>query len=368
MKPPVQGSSVGVVGASSLLGKEVLAVLKERNFPVARLVAAEDVEGEPDIPVVDLREGFEPSIADERLGEEDFDVVFVAAPPVPVSSKSQPGSQEPFLRSPSQLAQAAHCTVIDISDGLANEPGGIVRIPFLEHGRVQSSTQKPESPCRYLVSAHPAAIVLSGLLTRLASSFSVAIAAAQVFIPASEIGPQAVDELQRQTSSLLTFQKLPEAVFGRQLAFNLLPRFGRKKGAALTRIENRIHHQLRAYLAAQAGSGERVPVPALRVVQAPVFHSLAVSLYVETAQPASVEEIERALWQERMTIVRLREPAPSQADSSGSADIQVDAVQRDASHANGAWIWAVADNLRLAAVNAIEIAEVERSHARAARP
>lgn len=369
MKPSAQGSSVGVVGASSLLGKELLAVLKERDFPVSRLVTAEDDEGEPDIPVLDLRERVEPSIADEILGEKDFAVVFVAAPPLPFSNKSQPGSQASFLRSPSRLAQAAHCTVIELCDGLSGEPCGKVRIPFLERAGIQHPTLQPVSPGRHFISAHPAAIVLASLLLRLASRFTVATAVAQVLSPVSEIGPKAVDELQRQATSLLTFQKLPDAVFGRQLAFNLLPRIGRgrKQGSALTQMESRIHHQLAAFIAAQAGSGERLPVPALRVVLAPVFHSLAVSLYVEIAEPASVEDIERSLAQERMTIARLREPAPSQADASGSSDIQVDAVQRDASRANGAWIWAVADNLRLAAVNAVEIAEVERGHAQAQR-
>ncbi len=360
MRPPARDSSVGVVGASSLLGKELLAVLKERNFPVSRLVTAEDDEAEPDMPVVDLREGFEPSIADESLGEKDFDVVFVAAAPRPFPDSAQGTGPAPFLRSASQLARTQTCTVIDLGDGLAGEPAGRVSIPFLERAGGQPQTSQPGG--HHFTSAHPAAIVLSSLLTRIGSSFQVENAVAQIFAPASEIGPQAVDELQRQTSNLLSFQKLPEAVFGRQLAFNLFPRFGhsRQKTAPLGQMENRIHQQVSAYLAAQAPARGRIPVPAIRVLQAPVFHSVAVSLYVETVQPASVEEIERALAQERMTITRLREPAPSPADASGSNDILIDAVQRDASHPKGAWIWAVADNLRLAAVNAVEIAEVER--------
>lgn len=363
MKSPARGSSVGVVGASSLLGKELLAVLKERNFPVARLVTAEDDEVEPDVPVLDLREGFEPSSADESLGDKDFDVVFVAAAPLPLSSKSQPGGQPPFFCSASQLAKAAHCTVIDASYGLTGERGGEVRIPFLERAGSPNSELQSKPSGDYFISANPAVIVLSGLLMRLAARIPLEAAVAQVFVPASEIGPQGVDELQRQTSSLLTFQKLPEVVFGRQLAFNLLPRLGhgKQKGGALAQIETRIHQQLTGFLAAQGGSGHEIPSPALRLVQAPVFHSVAVSLYVETEAPASVEEMESALAQERMKVTRLREPAPTQVDVSGSDDILIDAVQRDASHKNGAWIWAVADNLRLAAVNAVEIAEAERA-------
>jgi aspartate-semialdehyde dehydrogenase len=366
MKPPAQGSSVGVVGASSLLGKELLAMLKERNFPVSRLITAEE-DDEPEVPVLDLREGFEPSIADENLSERDFDLVFVAAPPHSVTEKSKAGAEAPFLRSSSQLAKATRCTVIELGDGLAGESAGRVRIPFLNQ---KGTTRKTTPAGRHFLSPHPAAIILSGLLVRLSSRFPLASVVAQVFAPASDVGPQAVDELQRQTSSLLTFQKLPEAVFGRQLAFNLLPRLGtsRKKIGELAQAETRIHQQVAEYLAENAPSKIAIPLPALRLVQAPVFHSVAVSLYVETAKPASVEELESALAQERMMVTRLREPAPSQVDASGSNDILIDAVQRDASHKNGAWIWAVADNLRLAAVNAVEIAEAERGLYQSSNP
>ena len=294
MKPPRQGFTVGVVGAVSLLGKELLAVLKERHFPVARLVAAEDEEGEPAMPVVDLREGFEPSIAEEALDEEEFDFVFVAAPPRPSAAKPGKSPDDaPFLRSAAKLARTAHGTVIDLGAGLAGEPGGVVRIPFLERGRagvpkIAQGTRAGKN--RYIVSADPATILVSSLLLRLAAHFTLTSAVAQVFSPASEIGPQAVEELQRQTASLLSFQKVPEEVFGQQLAFNLLPRIGRgrAKGAALAAVENRLREQLCSYLAG------RVPMPALRIFQAPVFHSVALSLYVETAKGASVKALTEA--------------------------------------------------------------------------
>jgi aspartate-semialdehyde dehydrogenase len=359
MKTPAHGFSVGVAGAASLLGKELLAVLKERDFPVARMVTAEDEEAEPDMPVVDLREGFQPAIAEENLAEKDFDVVFVAAPLKARGEKSHAAPGPPFLRSPDQLARAARCTVIDLCDGLADQPGGVVRVPFLEYAGALSRPSEPARPGGYYVSAHPATIVLAALLSRLAARFTLTAAVAEVFFPASEIGPPAVDELQRQTSSLLTFQKLPQSVFGRQLAFNLLPRYGSAKATALEAIESRIHRQLGAYL------GGRVIPPAVRVVQAPVFHALALLLYVETSGPAPVETLEQALKGPRVALTRLREPAPSQAEASGSTDILVDAVARDSSRAQGAWIWAVADNLRLAALNATEIAEVARQPVRA---
>jgi aspartate-semialdehyde dehydrogenase len=361
MNTPAQGLSVGVVGASSLLGKELQAVLKERNFPVARLVTAENDETELAMPVVDLREGFQPALSHEELEEGDFDVVFVAAPPRSASGKSDDNRPSPFLDSADRLARAAPCTVIDMSGALAGQPGEVVRVPFLEPLAPRPRASVSARPAGFYVSAHPAAIILGALILRLARRFTLTSAVAAVFASASEIGPQAVDELQRQTTSLLTFQKIPQVVFGSQLAFNLLPRFGRArtKGATLAGIEQCVHRQLSALLGAQA------PMPAVRVFQAPVFHSLAVSLYVETRDDVSLEDLERALKGPRLTLARLREPAPSQAEASGSSEIQVDAIARDQARARGSWIWAVADNLRLATLNAIEIAEGAHKQARA---
>jgi len=55
MKPGQEGYRVAVVGASSLLGKELLGVLEERQFPVSRLVTFDSEEDEPELPIIDLR-------------------------------------------------------------------------------------------------------------------------------------------------------------------------------------------------------------------------------------------------------------------------------------------------------------------------
>ncbi len=352
-----EGYRVGIVGSSSLLGREILAVLKERDFPVSRLVTSDLDEDDLSLPVVDLREGFEPLIADENLGESELDFVFLAARLPEVAPAA--GSSPLFLRSAGQLARATRCTVIDACGALGREPGGLVRVPFLEPHPRRPAGHAP-SP-QYFVSVHPAAIAVCVVLLRLAGRFKLERAVAHVFAPVSEIGSKAIEELQKQTTSLLSFQKLPHAVFGQQLAFNLLPRLsGRQASGALhAELERRIQDQVREYL------GERAPVPALRLIQSPVFHSLALSLYVETREPVSPSRLAEALAGERVTLRRASEQAPSQVEAADSSEILVDAVTPDAGRPEGIWIWAVADNLRLAAVNAVDIAEGVRAPARA---
>ena len=84
---------------------------------------------------------------------------------------------------------------------------------------------------------------------------------------------------------------------------------------------------------------------------------MALSLYVETAEKVAPEVVGHALEGDPIHVRRISQLAPSQVEATGSSDILVDAISSDADQPRGIWIWAVADNLRLAAVNAVEIAE-----------
>jgi aspartate-semialdehyde dehydrogenase len=401
MKPVKGGYRVAVVGASSLLGKELVTVLDEQAFPVSRLVTFEADEEEPDLPIIDLREGSQAVIEDHDVSESELDFAFLTVPPrIPpafLTSALRPGAPARDLedrgafgrrgaespgrvRLPTDNGGRGHCFVIDLTGaGLSEGPaealaegaaepsrrvGGRVSVPFLDRrfpasppadlsaarGLVRQLTGREPSAAAFYVSAHPAVIMISSLLLRLAARYRLERAVAQVFVSASEIGPRAIEELQKQTVSLLSFQKVPHKVFGAQLAFNLLARLGKSGEPCLTDLECRLREQLQQYL------GGRVPLPALRLVQAPVFYSTALSLYVETAQPVTAEEAAAALPGEHVRVRRLPQDAPTQVEAVGSNDILVDAVAADAAHPTGIWLWAVADNLRLAAVNAVEIA------------
>lgn len=384
MKPVKEGFRVAVVGASSLLGKELLTVLDEQAFPVSRLVTFEADAEEPDLPIVDLREDSQAAIEDRDVSEAELDFAFLAVRPRPLPAfLTTAESLRRAVRQGTDNGGRGHCFIIDLTgeglgQGVGEGPGealaeGAVRpstdkvvcVPFLDRrfparlaaerpgaGRSVSGRTGPEpGVSAFFVSAHPAVIMISSLLLRLAARFPLERAVAQVFVSASEIGPRAIEELQKQTVSLLSFQKLPHKVFGAQLAFNLLARLGKSGEPGLTDLESRLREQLREYL------GGRVPLPALRLVQTPVFYCMALSLYVETAQPVTAEEAAAALPGEHLRVRRLSQDAPTPVEAVGSNDILVDAVATDPAHPTGLWLWAVADNLRLAAMNAVEIAK-----------
>ena len=363
MKPGKEGYRVAVVGASSLLGKELVAVLEEGKFPVSRLVTFDADEDEPELPIIDLREASATPVEDHEVSEAELDFAFLTA-----RSRQLPAC----LRSWQEQRGAAHCLVIDlVGEGLGAEPSGAagdhpggfapavhqVQVPFLDR---RFPAGGPESAAAVIhVSAHPAVIVISSLLLRLAARFPLQTAVAQVFGSASESGSRGIEELQKQTMNLLSFQKIPRQVFGAQLAFNLLSRLGRVGTGEIAALEARLRRQLHEYL------GERVPRPALRLFQVPVFYSLGVSLYVETAKPVAPEAAGAALAGERVRVRRSAQDAPTQVEVTGSSDILVDSISSDAEHPTGLWLWAVADNLRLAATNAVELAASLRERARA---
>jgi aspartate-semialdehyde dehydrogenase len=348
-----QGYRVGVLGASSLLGQELLRVLKDRGFPASRLFTFEDEE-DLELPVVDLAGKTEPVRADEELSPGDLDFLFLAG------RASAASSGAAFLRRALQAAGRGGARgplelspwIIDLVEAIEEtEAPAALRIPFLERAG-RGGHPSPES--RTLASPHPAAIVLSALLSRLATRFPLRSAVAQVFFPVSEIGPRGIEELQKQTVNLLSFQRIPQTVFGAQLAFNVLSRLPGKHAAGLEGFADRIRRELRQYLT------ESVPVPALQVCQVAVFYSLAFSLYVETEQAVSPEALAAALEGEHVQLRRRSEPAPSQVEAAGSGEILVDNVASDPEHPTGCWIWAAVDNIRLAAENAVEIAETLR--------
>ena len=352
MKPASQSFQVGVAGTSSLLGQELMRVLNERAFPVSRLLSFEADAEEPDLPILDLSTSFDAEPASEEVSATDLDFLFLADRLRPTSDQSPllgPAIEAARLSAP---GQPSRCAVIDVADALGESagatPAAIFRIPFLERTTRDS---QPAPHARLFTSMHPAAIALSAVVLRLGTRLPLKNVVAQVFSPVSEMGPRAIDELQKQTTSLLSFQPFPQKTFGSQLAFNLLAHLGGKRDSHLAALECRIHNQVREYLAG------RFPVPALKVTQVPVFYSLALSVYVETAQAVAPEAAEAALAGEHLRVRRRGEPAPSPVDAAGSGDILVDNIRRDLANPAGLWIWAAVDNIRLAAENAVEIAQ-----------
>jgi aspartate-semialdehyde dehydrogenase len=327
---------IAIVGAATLKGKELKDILQDRNFPAAETKLLDDDEALGQVEAVGEEATFVQSVRPENF--EGLDFAFFA-------------SEEPFARSHWKMAVDKGCMVVDLSYALENEPGALVRAPWVERELEAGLGVRPptELDSTMVVTAHPASVVLSLLLLRAQKSGAIRSASCTVFEPASEHGRRGMDELHEQTVNLLSFQQMPRKVYDSQVAFNMVSRYGEKSQPTLESVERRIADHLRRT------TYDRVIVPSMVLVQAPIFHAHVFSLYIEYDKRVSLGDLTHALTGEHVIIARLAEESPSNVNAAGQDDILL-SIRRDIQHENGFWLWAAADNLRLCGIEAVDCA------------
>ena len=324
---------VAIVGAATLKGKEVAEVLNDRNFPALDVKLLDDDESLGQLEAMGDEVTFIQNLRAEQFERVDF--TFFA-------------SDQHCTRKNWGTARRAGSAIVDLSYALEEDESAALRSTWIERelGQAVQVDLQP-GPA---VTAHPAAIVLGLLILRAQKAGEVKRVVATIFEPASEHGQRGMDELHQQTVNLLSFQQLPKAVFDTQVAFNMVTRYGDKSTPPLESVERRV---LKHY---QRVVGERAPKPSLLMVQAPIFHGHAFSIYLEMEEPVALGDLSQVLTGEHVTITRLAEDSPSNVNAAGQGEILL-SVGSDANHENGCWLWAAADNLRIVASTAVECAE-----------
>ena len=323
---------VAIVGAATLKGKEIAEILKDRNFPAVDVRLLDDDESLGRLEALGDEMSFIQGIRTEQFERVDF--TFFA-------------SDQQSTRSTWKAARDLGNTIVDLSFALEDEPGASVRSPWIE--RESGQPVPPELQPAPVVTAHPAATVLALLALRSSKAGKVQRFVATVFEPASEHGQKGMDELHEQTVNLLSFQELPKNVFDAQVAFNMLARYGPRSAPALDSVSQRIlkHYKLVAPVAVE---------PSLLLVQAPIFHGHAFSVYLEMEKPVALGDFVQALAGDHVVLARGADDVPNNVSAAGQGDILV-SLARDANHENGVWLWAATDNLRISALTAVECAE-----------
>lgn len=322
-----------IVGAASLKGKEVAEMLNERNFPAADIRLLDDDESMGQLEAMGDEISFIQRVRAEQF--ENVDFTFFASDPE-------------TTRKNWKDARDAGSAIIDLGGSLENEPGASVRSVWVERERRQMPVPELQpGPC---IAAHPVAIMLALLLLRAKKAGMVRRAVSTIFEPASESGQRGMDELHQQTVNLLSFQPLPKDVFDAQVAFNMVARYGQKSQPTLDSVEARI---LRHY---QKIAGNDAPQPSLMLLQAPIFHGHALSVFLEMEGPVDVQGLSQVLTGDHVMIPAAEEDSPSNVSSAGQADIQL-LIKIDPLQPNAVWLWAAADNLRISALTAVECAE-----------
>jgi aspartate-semialdehyde dehydrogenase len=320
---------IALVGGDTLLAKEIREVLGESNpAPRVQLISA---SGD----------------GTAKLSAEDDEPIVMA----PLSAESLAGAAVAFLAgSPASSRRALKVNptggprLIDLAGGLEEQPEARLRAPFAD-----SVPSASDSPIQVI--AHPAAIALAMFLGRVSKAARIRRSVVHVFEPASERGQRGLDELQQQTVGVLSFQKLKTDVFDTQLAFNMLARYGEEALEPLEGIEQRVEKHLASLLTAWPG----IPMPSLRVIQAPVFHGHSISAWVEFEENPGADALAKVLAESGLD-VRPDEP-PSNVGMAGQSGLSVGGIAVDHNQPRASWFWLASDNLRLAAENAVAVAK-----------
>ncbi len=318
-----------IAGGNTLIGRELQELVEDGKLPF-RL---ELLDGEMTGGTLAVREDealYLPPLTKQTL--EQARVVFLAG---------SPSSHVEALGAASKDAM-----LVDLTGALEEKPNVRLRAPLVEG-------TKAALKAKIAVIAHPAAIALKQLLQLLAVSGTIERSTIVAYEPASEHGHAGIGELDKQTRALLALSKVPQSVFDAQLAFNMLPEYGSEAPLKLDAVEERIARHLGMLL----GPKSAIPMPSLRLVQAPVFHGYSFSLWVEFREAADTENITTIL---KAAKVDVREGDTSPASNVGTAQqsgLTVGSIKQDRSQPRAVWLWMVCDNLRVLAENALAVAQ-----------
>lgn len=320
-----------IAGASSLLGVELKSLLEESRFAASdfRLVDEQIAAGT-------LTEAGGEAAVIQPVEEGSFAkarIVFFT------------GSPE-FTRANAPAAKQAGARIIDLSGGLAASAGTAPWFPKIDTLRGETLAKTAEA---YAIPS--AAATASAALSLGLSAADVKSLVFICFQPVSETGRAGIEELESQTSQLLSFQSVGKPVFDTQVAFTLLDRFGAGSSQKLSAVRERLRAETRLCVAGKSG------MPALQVVHAPVFYGTTFAACAQFDSSADAQTISAACKHAGFALT-VDDDSPSNVSSAGESVIQLAKPEAGTTQPGSWWFWGAADNIRLPAANAVKLAEL----------
>jgi aspartate-semialdehyde dehydrogenase len=327
------GYVVAVVGATGAVGTEMIEVLQERKFPVARLLPLASARSAGGMVTF---EGNEVSI--EVLTKDSFAGVDIA-----LFSAGADLSRE-FA----PIAVKAGAVVIDNSAAWRMAPEVPLVVPEVNAHDIQRHKGIIANP-------NCSTIQMVVALKPLHDEARIKRIVVTTFQSVSGTGKDAMDELMTECQDLLSFKSASPKVYPYQIAFNCLPHIDDFLPSGYTKEEMKMVHETRKIMGDQS-----IHVTAT-TVRVPVYVGHSEAINIETERKLSANDA-RAILSTAPGVLLYDDPAhkiyPMPLEVAGKDEVYVGRVREDESIANGLNLWVVADNLRKgAALNAVQIAE-----------
>ncbi|MDL2320411.1 aspartate-semialdehyde dehydrogenase [Alistipes sp. OttesenSCG-928-B03] len=332
---------VAIVGASGAVGQEFLRILDEREFPLDELV----LFGSARSAGTKYKFGRQELTVQLLQHNDDFrdvDIAFVSA-----------GGDT--SREFEKTITKHGALMIDNSSAFRMDHDVPLVVPEV------NPRDAVNAPRRVIANPNCSTIQMVVALAAIERLSHITRVHVSTYQAASGAGQAGMDELAEQNRQVLNGEEPTVSKFQYQLAGNLIPQIDVFTDNGYTKEEMKMHNETRKILHSD------VSVSAM-CVRVPVMRSHSESIWVETEQALTVEQVRRAFCKSE-GIVLCDDPEqrkyPMPLFCSGKEPIYVGRIRADLTNPNGIMFWCVADQiLKGAALNAVQIAEylVENGH------
>ena len=332
-----QQIDVAVVGATGVVGESMLEILAQRNFPIGKLFALASERSVGKKLAFGNRE-----IVVENLAEFDFSQVQLGlfSAGGSISAEFAP------------KAAAAGCVVIDNTSHYRYDDDIPLVVPEVNAAAIAEHKNRG-------IIANPNCSTIQMVVALKPIYDAVGIERINVctYQAVSGAGRSAVEELVRQTTTLLNGRPLELQGNAKQIAFNAVPHIDVFQGNRYTKEEMKMVWETRKIL---DDDGILVNPTAVRI---PAFFGHSEAVHIETRKKISATEVSALLAEspgiEVLDGTETGHYPTAVTESSGNDPVFVGRIREDISHPRGINLWVVADNIRKgAALNSVQIAEI----------
>ncbi len=325
-----------VVGATGLVGKEIVSILEDREFPVRslRLFASQRSAGEK----MEFR-GEELTV--EPLEDASFEGMDIGL--------FSPGASVSKVYAPKAVSQG--CVVIDNTSRFRMEPDVPLVVPEVNPHRIGDYKNRG-----IIANPNCSTIQMVVALKPIHERFRIRRVVVSTYQSVSGAGKAAMDELSDQVRMLFNMRGFECRVFPHQIAFNCIPHIDVFLENDYTKEEMKMVMETKKIM---EDDSIRVTATCVRV---PVFVGHSEAINIETEEPLTADEV-RDILKDAPGVEVVDDPQgalyPMPVDCSERDEVFVGRIREDDTVENGINLWVVSDNLRKgAALNAVQIAEL----------
>jgi len=331
------GYRVAVVGATGNVGREILAILAEREFPMDEVAAVASSRSQgTEIEIGDTGK----MIKCKSLEHFDFagwDIALFSC-----------GSEPTRIYAPK--AAAAGCVVIDNSSLYRMDPDVPLIVPevnpdAIDGYKARNIIANPNCSTAQLVVA----------LKPLHDAATIKRVVVSTYQSVSGAGKEGMDELFEQSRAIFVGDAVEPRKFTKQIAFNVIPHIDVFMDDGSTKEEWKMVVETKKIL------DPKVKLNAT-CVRVPVFVGHAEAINIEFENELTAERAQEILREAPgLMLVDKREDGGyvTPVESAGDGATYISRVREDPTVDNGLVLWCVSDNLRKgAALNAVQIAEL----------